>query len=175
MIVRNSVGDYIFKIIEYIGDPRFGLPKDVFKFVSQVTPMVNVDLLINDPTKGTLLAWRDDEFYGPGWHIPGGILRFKELAVNRINEVAKNELGTAVKSEKRPLEVNELIANHRDVRGHFISMLFRCELLGEIKNQAYNAREILDGDLQWHKSCPNDLIFNQKVYTKYIGLDTFVY
>ena len=46
--------------------------------------------------KNTLLAWRDDHLNGKGWHIPGGIIRFKESIKKRINEVAKNEIGTLV-------------------------------------------------------------------------------
>ena len=49
-----------------------GLPHDLFVFVSRLTPLVNVDLLIQDPHHGTLLTWRHDETYGPGWHVPGG-------------------------------------------------------------------------------------------------------
>ena len=53
-------------------DPRRGLPDDVFLFVSRIVPLVNVDLLIQDDRSRTLLTWRDDEFFGPGWHVPGG-------------------------------------------------------------------------------------------------------
>ena len=54
----------------------------------ELTPLVNVDLLIKDSGR-TLLTWRDDEFYGPGWHIPGGILGFKERALDRLAKVAE--------------------------------------------------------------------------------------
>ena len=56
-----------------IGDPKRGLPEDVFLFVSRIIPLIAVDLLIQDDRSRTLLTWRDDEFYGPGWHAPGGI------------------------------------------------------------------------------------------------------
>jgi hypothetical protein len=29
-----------------IGDPRRGLPEEIFRFVSRITPLINVDLLI---------------------------------------------------------------------------------------------------------------------------------
>ena len=60
-----------------IGDPRHGLPEEVFRLVSRLTALINVDLLIQDEGRRTLLTWRDDEFYGAGWHIPGGIIRYK--------------------------------------------------------------------------------------------------
>jgi hypothetical protein len=40
--------------------------------------MINVGLLLKDPTCGTLLTWREDDFR-TGWHIPGGIIRLYEL------------------------------------------------------------------------------------------------
>ena len=55
----------------YIEDPTKGLPEEVFIFLTQNTPMVNVDLVIRDDKGRILLSWRDDEFCGSGWHIPG--------------------------------------------------------------------------------------------------------
>ena len=60
-------------------NPTKGLSEETFLLISQLTPMVNVELLIQDKNKGTLLTWRHDKFYGPAWHLPGGIIRFKEL------------------------------------------------------------------------------------------------
>ena len=76
-----------------VGDARHGLPQDVFLLISELTPLVNVDLLIHNSAGQTLLTWRADELYGPGWHIPGGIIRFKEKARDRISKVADEELG----------------------------------------------------------------------------------
>ena len=55
-----------------LDDPHRGLPEELFLFVSRITPLVNVDLLIQDDRGHTLLTWRDDEFHGAGWHVPGG-------------------------------------------------------------------------------------------------------
>ena len=88
-------------ILARIGNARDGLPEDVFRLVSQLTPLVNVELLINDKNKGTLLTWRHDEFYGPDWHLPGGIIRFKEFAATRIEKVAMSELGASVSFENK--------------------------------------------------------------------------
>ena len=69
-----------------------GLPNHLFRYISSITPLINVDLIVCDPKKGFLLSWRSDEYYGPGWHIPGGIIRFKENFIDRLYFVAKNEL-----------------------------------------------------------------------------------
>ena len=85
--------DVIEVLSSSIKDSREGLPKEVFLFISKLTPIVNVDLLIQDERKRTLLTWRDDGFYAPGWHIPGGIIRFKESTATRIQAVGRQELG----------------------------------------------------------------------------------
>ena len=39
-----------------IENPSLGLPKDIFLFVSKITPMVNVDLFIRNDQAHTLLT-----------------------------------------------------------------------------------------------------------------------
>ena len=90
MNIRSLI-DSLESIIE---NPSIGLPVDIFLFASRITPMVNVDLLIRNEQGQTLLTWREDDFYGPGWHVPGGIVRFKEPIADRISAVASGELGT---------------------------------------------------------------------------------
>src|ERR1035437_9224010 len=99
----------ILRLESSIENPSKGLPEDIFLFVSKITPLVNVDLLIKNKQGQTLLTWRDDGYYPPGWHIPGGIIRFKETAHARINAVASIELGARVKFRKDPLAIHEFI------------------------------------------------------------------
>jgi hypothetical protein len=82
------VRDVVQELASQIGDPRRGLPDAVFAFVSSVTPLVNIDLLVRNAAPQTLLTWRDDEYYR-GWHVPGGIIRFKERMVDRAAAVAR--------------------------------------------------------------------------------------
>lgn len=157
-------------ILSAIGNAREGLTKPVFLFVSQLTPMVNVDLLIQNVQGQTLLTWREDEFYGPGWHVPGGVIRFKELAETRIQKVALSELAVNVVAEAEPLCVKEIMAKHRDVRGHFISMLYRCRLQGTL-NPAQRYQAALpkqNGRWQWHDGCPENMIPQHEMYRAYL-------
>lgn len=157
-------------IASAVGNARQGLPKSIFLFISQFVPMVNVDLLIKNAHGQTLLTWREDEFYGPGWHVPGGIIRFKELAETRIQKTAESELGVRVVAEPNPICVKEVMAKNRDVRGHFVSMFYRCELAGALNtSQAYQADQPnQNGHWQWHDGCPENIIPQHEMYRQYI-------
>lgn len=87
-----------------IGDPYQGLPKEIFLFVSRIAPLVNVDLLIQDDAERTLLTWRDDEFFGTACHVPGSVIRYKEMAADRTGPCAREELGAlpSTPSMRRP-------------------------------------------------------------------------
>ena len=63
--------------------PETGLPEEIFMGVSKMTPITNVDLLIKDSKNRCLLAWRDDEYAGTGWHIPGGVIRYMPSCLAR--------------------------------------------------------------------------------------------
>lgn len=162
-----SVDEAIAVLRRAIADPRIGLPREIFLFASGITPMVNVDLLIKDESGRTLLAWRDDELAGAGWHVPGGIVRFKERLHERVSEVARGEIGRALEFRKTPLAVNEVICDH-DARGHFISFLYECAAPAafEPSNAGRSAGE--PGYLAWHEGCPADLVEVHGMYRGFI-------
>lgn len=152
-----------------IPDRFKGLPDDVFLFVSRVTPLLNVDLLIRNADGATLLTWRNDGYGPSGWHIPGGIVRYKERMADRIHAVAARELGVGVSFAPVPIAMNEVIHPSRIVRGHFFSLLYRCELLGEpaaaLKYAEGRPRE---GQWAWHKGCPPDVIPVHEMYREFM-------
>ena len=157
------------RLREVAGDAREGLPLEVFHLVSSLTPMINVDLLIRNDLGQTLLTWRADEFYGPGWHIPGGIIRFKESLTQRIAAVAAGELGCSVEVTSTPLVLREITAPHRDVRGHFISLLFACTLTSAPDPALkFGAGIPKNGQWMWHDNCPKDMIRIHEAYLPWI-------
>jgi ADP-ribose pyrophosphatase YjhB (NUDIX family) len=153
---------------ELAADPGIGLPEEIFLLVSRLTPLVNVDLLIQDPDRGTLLTWRSDQHYGAGWHIPGGIIRYKETARHRISEVARLELGATVDFDPAPIAVIESIAPERD-RGHFISLLYRCRLTSPPHpRQQAAAHPPEPGSWQWHTRSPADMLPVHNIYRRFL-------
>lgn len=157
------------QLLNLAGNQRDGLPPPIFRLVSQLTPMINVDLLIRDDAGRTLLTWRADEFYGPGWHIPGGIIRFKENIATRIAKVADAELGCTVDCSTQALAMHEIMAPHRDVRGHFISLLYLCTLRTPLAAHLRADDIPANGRWRWHDDCPAELIRVHEIYRPYIA------
>lgn len=157
----------IDELLSKIDDPRQGLPSPVFEMLLALTPLANVDLLVKNAEGDTLLAWRDDA-YGAGWHVPGGIIRFREPAAERIRKVAELELGAAVEAESRPCDVVELFYD----RGHFLSLLFRCRLtsapatLGTVR---FADGAPHHGDIGWVRGVPEQLYPAHEVYARWLA------
>ena len=170
-----NVNDTIKFLEKQISNYSEGLPEEVFLFISRLTPIVNVDLLIKDENGRILLSWRDDQFAGTGWHIPGGIVRFKENLEERLLTVAKTEIGTVVEFDPVPIAINQIVCKS-NTRGHFISILYRCFVSSKYipNNKGLSKKDT--GYLMWHESCPKNLVnVHKKIYKKYIENDNSSY
>lgn len=150
-----------------IKNPKIGLPEEIFLFISRNTPLANVDLLIKDENGRTLLSWRDDQYAGKGWHLPGGIIRFKEKMENRVLKVAKKEIGAKVKFDPVPIALNQIIGK-KNTRGHFISILYKCFLSKDFVPDNKRLTQKNPGYLMWHSSCPKNLLKYHHIYKKFI-------
>lgn len=154
---------------EQIQDPKKGLPDDIFYFISRTTPLVNVDLLIKDKDGRTLLAWRDDKYNGKGWHIPGGIIRFKETMEERLRKVASSEIGAEVSFNPKPLTFKQIIVEKQKNRSHFISFLFDCSIDAKFKPDNKGLTDTSNGFLKFHDKCPDNLLKCHEVYREYLN------
>jgi len=150
-------------------NPSSGLPEKVFLLLTRLTPMLNVDLLIQDDAGRTLLTWRDDIYYGSGWHIPGGIIRFKETAAERIATVARLELRCELTAEDRPMALNECITKTQRTRAHSVSLLYRCTLTSPPPgNLKYPGGKPQRGMFDFFDRTPDNLLKVHNMYAKYI-------
>lgn len=163
-----NITDAISVLDKHVPDPSAGLPDEVFYYISRVTPLVNVDLLIKDENGRTLLSWRDDQYSGKGWYIPGGIVRFKETLETRVEKVAQNEIGIGIQYDHVPIAVKQCINPKNNNRGHFISILYKCFLSGKFIPNNKNFSSIYPGYLKWHSSCPDNLLRWHEMYRQYI-------
>lgn len=159
--------EHVAAIDASVDDPRKQLPQPVFDLISRITPVVNVDLLVRNERREILLTWRHDELYH-GWHVPGGVLRFKEHMSDRVAAVAQTELGTAVTMKPEPLAVTEIIEPERAARGHFVSFLFDCTLDRPADGTLrYRGGEPKPGEWAWHASYPLDMIGAHEIYRRF--------
>lgn len=163
----ETLTELLRQVSQQIEAPEKGLPEEVFLFATEITPMVNVDLLIRDEEGKILLSWRDDRFYGKGWHIPGGILRLKESFEERIQKTALNEIGYQVYSSDQPLEIVPIVVREMKTRGHFITFVYECRLPEGVQINNGAKTEADAGYLAWHKKCPENILDVHKFYKKY--------
>lgn len=163
-----NINDAIDFLDKYAPDPTSGLPDEIFYYVSRTTPLINVDLLIKDERGRTLLGWRDDKYTGRGWHVLGGIIRFKETFETRIKKVAEIEVGAQIQFDPSPIAINEIISKEGEIRGHFISLLYKCSLPSTFVPKNKNLMETDPGFLKWHDKCPTNLLKWHEIYRKYL-------
>jgi len=151
----------------YISDPTQGLPEDVFLFLSEISPLPNIDLLVKDCDGRILLAWRNDQWFGSGWHVPGGIIRLKESFEDRIQKTAKNELGTFVSYSENPVEIYQIIDTELKTRGHHITFVFDCKVPDDYVIDNKGLSECDTGFLAWHSRYPDNMLRCHSFYRKY--------
>lgn len=140
------------------------LPENEFLYISSRTPLINVDLLVMDEYGDALLSWRDDEYCGTGWHIPGGIIRHGEMMRERLERTATAELGFIPKFEDAPCKITEIFLE-QEYRNHFISHLFR----GKCRRDDVKTVEVpkRPGDLRWFDHFEG-LVYSQAPYEEYL-------
>lgn len=142
------------------------LPEDEFLYISSKTPLINVDLMVISDAGELLLAWRDDEYCGTGWHIPGGIIRHGETMKERLEATARRELGFSPSFEETPCKITEIFLK-QEYRNHFISNLFR----GRCKREDVETVEKPSGagDMCWFDHFPDSgLVYSQAPYEEYL-------
>lgn len=158
-MVCHGMAEAIGYLESQVPDARKGLPEDVFLFVSRLTPLVNVDLLIRDPDGRVLLTWRDDPIFGSGCHVLGGCVRLGESFGDRIAAVARGELGVGIDFDPIPLGVFETVDESRSSRKYHVSLLFGCAMTAEPNAARYYDGEALSAGLwDWHLRCPASFI-----------------
>jgi ADP-ribose pyrophosphatase YjhB (NUDIX family) len=157
----------ISKLESLIPNPNKGLPIEIFYFVGRLTPYINVDLLVKDIKGRIFFSWRDDEYSGIGWHLPGGIIRYKEKIEERIVQVAKNEIGIDLQNFYGPIDINQIIDYNSKERGHFISLLYICTV--DLDNSIYMDKLVKNNPDNYLLSftSPEKLLNKHFIYKKY--------
>lgn len=148
-----------------------GLGEDLFVFVSSLSPIVNVDLLVYNSQGQFLLSRRNDCHCGKGWHVPGGCVRFRESLDDRIRKVASSELSLYdFTYEKQPIKVCEIICNEprdikvQDERAHFVTLVYKCYAPDSYIIEDKGKTEKDEGYIKWFDKLPDDFLKIQTCY-----------
>lgn len=149
-------------------EAREGLPEKIFLAVSSILPIANVDLLILDEQGRVLLSWRDDPYFGRGWHLPGGCLRYKETMLERVRKTARSELGAEVEVAEHPLAIRDVILGKEEeqprLRAHHLAVLYECRIKQSVKALPQGSAEPVAGELKWFAALPPELLPVHDVY-----------
>lgn len=146
-----------------------GLTEEMFLLASELLPLTNVDLLLLDKAGRVLLSWRDDEYCGTGWHIPGGIIRHGETRMERLYKTALSEIGIDVKADEEPIKISEVFLKDQVERNHFISFLYKCYLPDDFDPAIINKDKDTKtpGYLQFFDTYPG-LVWSQDHYVGFL-------
>lgn len=168
--MNNELSTLIYRLEKKIKNPSKSLPEEIFLLVSRLSPLINVDLLIMNKKKETLLTWRSKgEKHSEGWHIPGGIIRFRDSIKARLNYVAKKELNAQIKQNFKLVDIFEIKLKQKN-RSHFISLLYLCQLKSSLDNKnKFLGKKPKINEWKWFKKSPKKLIYPHKVYKDYIN------
>jgi 8-oxo-dGTP diphosphatase len=91
------------------------------------TPLLTVDALIVDEEHGLVLIQRRHEPFRGSWALPGGFVELGESCESACVREVEEETGLRVEV-KQLLDV--MSEPGRDPRGHVVSVLYSCEVVG---------------------------------------------
>lgn len=77
-------------------DQKLPFTQEEFDDIYSKVPRLTVEVLLNDPIKGTYLTLRDIEPCKGQWHLPGGTVFFGESLETSVKRVAEREIGIDV-------------------------------------------------------------------------------
>ena len=169
----NIFAKSAYKFIDRLLRPYEGLSREIFLVASQLVPLVNIEIIATNKSRNALiLIYRHDSFYGPGWHLPGGIIRSREDAHERLRKTLSKEMGIDLSqtSTVRCVGISQAIDQQRPVRSHFISLVFALDINDEDMPCMANPQKMyMSGDIASHRDVPTDLIEEHRKYQELIN------
>ena len=128
--------------------PVPNMPREIFESLKGLLPITAVELLVIHPDNSFVLIEKTGQFNG--WALPSGYIGLNESLEDACQRVAERDLGAKLKSTDFITVFNWPKGGQRSGDGHAISLLFKCEVRGNIKNGKY-FKKIPEGILAHHK------------------------
>lgn len=109
------------------------LEKDKFLEIIDVTPLVSVDIIIENNKGDILLGYRKNKPAKDFWFVPGGRIHKNETINNAFDRILKKELGLAGGFDKELLGVYDHIysdnfAGKEGVNTHYVVIGYKVRV-----------------------------------------------
>lgn len=117
------------------------LSKKDFTLIVKNTPLVSIDLIIENAEGKVLLGYRSNQPAKGYWFVPGGRIRKDELFAAAFSRIFQAETGQTTEIEKAEflgvyehLYPGDNFAGEADVSTHYIVIAYRIVPGGSLKN-----------------------------------------
>lgn len=145
------------------------IPKDIFYNVVKFTPLISIDLILENSEKKLLLGWRTNSPAKNTWFVPGGRILKDETLDNAFVRISENELGIKfTMNEAEFLGVYEHNYPHENFfeensfSTHYIVLGFRIKVntlinlpLGQHKDYKWSTSDEILNDTDVHENVKN--------------------
>ena len=172
--LKSLIRKTTYRTLDSLLEPTKGLGKDLFYLASMLSPQVCVEVFaFIGCTRGIVMVYRDDEFYGPGWHLPGGVIRSRENIATRIGKTLERETGITSHNAKilSCISLAESFDTSKPIRSHFLSIGMLVEVRKQEHLESYSAsKQYVNGDCAVHYTLPQDIIKEHKKYISFINM-----
>jgi len=133
-----------------------------FLRVIAATPLVSIDLIIENEKHEILLGKRLNRPAKDFWFVPGGRIRKNELIASAVERVSREELGIAIERSELLGAYDHLyednFAGRPGVSTHYVVLAYRCRLA----NGALIKPDEQHSILKWWR--PDDLVASAEVH-----------
>lgn len=157
--LRNiPLTELIQEIESRIEDATVNLPYELFLFIYRNATLSHTDIIIRHPQKGVLLTWRDDEIFGPCWHIPGRIIRYKNTIEQTLLDCLRIETGLTDIDPARIMHIGIYSQQNEHIRdrGHAIAAGFEISITDD-ELEKIAALHPEEKEARWFTSKPENM------------------
>jgi colanic acid biosynthesis protein WcaH len=138
------------------------ISEEKFKVVLDSTPLVSIDLLVEDEQGRFLLGYRKNRPAQHYWFVPGGRIQKNESLDSAFKRLTKQELGTEFSIEQATLlgpfdHFYDDCVFGSDISTHYVAIAYRLKIdnLQSLPDQQHS-------DYCWEY--PNKILINSEVH-----------
>ena len=150
------------------------IPDKQFLYIIENTPLVSIDLIIEDSHGKVLLGKRTNRPAQGYWFVPGGRIRKNETIADAIKRISSNELGTSISVDDMQLLgtfdhiYDDNYLGTEGINTHYVVLAYRLKQPLDIKVSADMVKDDQHSEIRyWTKDAlmkANNVHLNTKAY-----------